>query len=112
MPAVKRWVSDWNDSCSTTARIAVPGDDATLFRGGMFPGGFTALHGAAFRGVYDLADLERSRFVVAPGQSGNPLSRLAWNFVQRWHDGGSISLVATPESVMARIRLLPDQERR
>ena len=96
----------------TTARIAVPGDDATLFRGGMFPGSFTALHGAAFRGVYDLADLERSRFVVAPGQSGNPLSRLAWNFVQRWHDGGSISLVATPESVMAKIRLLPDQERR
>ena len=35
---------------------------------------FAAVHGAGFRGVYDLADLARSRFIIAPGQSGNPLS--------------------------------------
>ena len=33
-----------------------------------------ARHAASFRGLYDLADLARSRFVAATGQSGNPLS--------------------------------------
>ncbi|MBS0560608.1 MAG: penicillin acylase family protein, partial [Proteobacteria bacterium] len=55
--------------------IATPGDDTTLDRGGTAPGtGFRSLHGASYRGVYDLADPDRSRFVVAPGQSGNPFS--------------------------------------
>jgi penicillin amidase len=39
--------------------------------------------------VYDLADLDRSLFMVAPGQSGNLLSRHARDFLTRWRDGGS-----------------------
>ena len=34
---------------------------------------FEAVHGASYRGVYDLADPDRSRFVIATGQSGNPV---------------------------------------
>ena len=58
----------------TTFRIASPGSDTTIDRGVPARGSFRSVHGAAFRAVYDLADLDRSLFVVAPGQSGNPLS--------------------------------------
>ncbi len=89
------------------AHIAAPGDDTTLFRGGMAGDGFSAMQGASFRGVYDLADLERSLFVVAPGQSGHPASSLARNFVQRWRDGGTITLGPQAAHVAATITLLP-----
>jgi len=88
-------------------RISVPGDDTTLFRGGMRGGSFVAVHGASYRGVYDLADLDRSLFVVAPGQSGNAVSSLAWNFVQRWRDGGTVTLGPAPAAVSAHIKLNP-----
>jgi penicillin amidase len=100
---------------ASEARIGVPGDDSTLFRAGMRPpppwGVFAAEHGAAFRGVYDLADLEHSLFVVAPGQSGHLLSPLARNFVQRWRDGAMIMIPAQPASVAARLTLTPLESR-
>jgi hypothetical protein len=45
--------------------------------------------------------------VVAPGQSGNAVSSLAWNFVQRWRDGGTVTLGPAPASVSAHIELNP-----
>jgi penicillin amidase len=87
-------------------RIAVPGDGDTLFRGAMRGGSFDSIHGAAYRGVYDLADLDRSVFVVSPGQSGNILSPLAWNFMQRWAEGGTVLLPRQPPSVGATLRLV------
>ncbi|MGH6792246.1 MAG: penicillin acylase family protein, partial [Methyloceanibacter sp.] len=50
------------------------------------------IHGPGYRAVYNLADLENSRFVIATGQSGNPLSPLYGSFVERWRDGDYISL--------------------
>jgi penicillin amidase len=88
-------------------RIPAPGDDSTLFRSGMHPGSFEPKHGASFRGVYDLADLERSLFLVAPGQSGHVLSPLARNFGQRWRDGGTVMIPARPDTVAARLSLTP-----
>ncbi len=88
-------------------RIAAPGDDFTLFRSGMRPGSFEATHGASFRSVYDLADLDHSLFLVAPGQSGHVLSPLARNFVQRWRDGGMVMMPARPDAVAARLTLTP-----
>jgi penicillin amidase len=89
------------------ARIQAPGDDSTLFRAGMRPGSFTAVDGASFRGVYDLADLDHSLFVVAPGQSGHVMSPLARNFVQRWRDGAMIMITARPDTVAVRLTLSP-----
>jgi penicillin amidase len=91
----------------TSASIDSPGDDTTVDRAGLRPGGFDAVHGPSFRGVYDLADLDRSRFVVAPGQSGHIVSSLARNFVQRWRDGGTVVLTETPPDVAAHIHLTP-----
>ncbi len=89
-----------------TRRIAQPGDDTTIFRGGSRPGTLDAVHGPAYRGVYDLADLDRSRFVIAPGQSGNPLSRHAGDMLVRWRDGGSVTIGAEAGSGDT-IRLMP-----
>ncbi|HUB46066.1 MAG TPA: penicillin acylase family protein, partial [Acetobacteraceae bacterium] len=91
----------------TTARIPSPGDDTTIDRGGPRFGDFSSVHGAAYRGVYDLADLDRSLFVVTPGQSGNPLSRYSRNFMTRWRDGATIMLGPKPESITATLHLTP-----
>jgi penicillin amidase len=89
-------------------RVAVPGDNTTLFRGGNGTlGDFTATHGAAYRGVYDLADLDRSRFVVTPGQSGNLLSPHAWDMLALWAAGRTITIADSPDRVTGTIRLAP-----
>jgi penicillin amidase len=90
-----------------TFSIAIPGDNSTLDRGGTPWDGFDAVHGPSFRGVYDLSDLDRSRFVMAPGQSGNPLSRHASDFLVRWRDGDTILLGAEPAVVAATVTLTP-----
>jgi penicillin amidase len=87
--------------------IAAPGDDSTVDRGAERWDNFDDVQGPSYRGVYDLADLERSRFVVAPGQSGNLLSRHARDFLRRWRDGDTITIGRVPDSVEATIRLLP-----
>ena len=69
----------------------MPGDGTTLDRGGTDEA-LKAVHGASYRGVYDLADLDRSLFMMAPGQSGNPLSRHARDFLTRWRDGAMVML--------------------
>ena len=91
----------------TEARIAAPGDDLTIDRGGVATDSFASIHGPEFRGVYDLADLDRSLFVIAPGQSGNPFSRQARNFVLRWRDGASVMLGPRPATVATHITLQP-----
>lgn len=91
----------------TTARIGVPGDDSTLFRGGGRLGTLESTHGPGYRGVYDLSDLDRSVFMAVPGQSGNLLSRHAHDFLARWHDGGTITLGPNAERTEARLRLDP-----
>jgi penicillin amidase len=72
-------------------------------------GSFAAVHGASFRGVYDLANLERSLFVVAPGQSGHVLTPLARNFVQLWRDGAMIMIPAQSDAVAVRLTLMPGE---
>jgi penicillin amidase len=90
----------------TSGRIAMPGDGTTLDCGGT-DAALQAVHGASFRGVYDLADLDRSLFMMAPGQSGNPLSRHAWDFLTRWRDGAMVMLPARPIEIAGVIRLEP-----
>ncbi len=53
------------------------------------------IHGAGYRGVYDLADLSRSRFVIATGQSGNPFSSHYRDFLPLWASGGHVTLDKT-----------------
>jgi penicillin G amidase len=90
-----------------TLSIPSPGDDSTIDRGGPAYKQFQSVHGAEYRGVYDLADLDRSLFMMAPGQSGNLLSRHARDFLTRWRDGATITLRPAPDATTATIRLTP-----
>jgi penicillin amidase len=87
--------------------IPSPGDDTTLDRGGPGRPGFTSVHGASFRAVYDLAVPDRSRFMLAPGQSGNVFSPHAGNFLVRWRNGDTILLGPDPAHVAATLTLTP-----
>ena len=90
----------------TTLTIPSPGDDTTLDRGA--PNArMESVHGASYRGVYDLADLDRSLFMLAPGQSGNPLRGHARDLLRRWRDGATLTLGREPASVAESIELTP-----
>jgi penicillin amidase len=91
----------------STLSIPTPGDDTTIDRGGYSYSQFQSVHGPEYRGVYDLADLDRSLFIMAPGQSGNPLSRHASDFLTRWRDGATITLGPKADATTATIQLTP-----
>ncbi len=75
--------------------IEQPGDDTTLFRGSARGPDWTSVHGPSYRGVYDLADLDRSVFALAPGQSGHPLRHAAGSLLSRWRDEARLRLGPT-----------------
>lgn len=76
---------------------------------------FTGVHGAGYRAVYDLADLAASRFMIVPGQSGNPLSTFYDHLLEPWRDGGWIRMGADRQQLRhqaeARLLLLPGEQR-
>ena len=75
--------------------ISMDGGDFTVSRGAIAGAGTRPLahvHGAGLRAVYDLADLRRSRFIIATGQSGNPLSVHYRDLMRSWRDGRSLRL--------------------
>ena len=69
-------------------RIPTPGDTYTVnvgrynLRDEKSP--FTNRHAASLRALYDLSNLENSRFIHSTGQSGNIFSPLYRNYSQRW----------------------------
>jgi penicillin amidase len=89
-----------------TVAVASPGDDNTVDRGGM-NAALQSVHGASYRGVYDLADLDRSLFMITPGQSGNSFSSHAGDFALRWRDGATITLGPHVARVKGTVQLTP-----
>ena len=71
--------------------ISSDGGGYTVNRGAMHINNserpFDNVHGAGFRAVYDLEDLRRSRFIIATGQSGNPVSGHYRDLMEDWRDG-------------------------
>lgn len=53
------------------------------------------------RTVIDLADLERSRYVIAGGQSGNPVSPHYADLLDQWRRGAGVPIAWSPDSVRA-----------
>jgi penicillin amidase len=72
---------------------------------------FASTHAASFRGLFDLADLDRSRFVAATGQSGSPLSRHYHDLTALWATGGSVPIARSADAYRSRaigqLRLVP-----
>jgi penicillin G amidase len=70
---------------------------------------FASTHAATFRGLYDLSDPARSRFVSSTGQSGSPLTPHYRDLTALWSDGASVTITgetATGEAI-GRLSLLP-----
>jgi penicillin amidase len=90
--------------------LATDGGDETVNRGGLSwrpPTPFSHRHGAGMRAIFDLSDLDESRFQIAAGQSGNPLSETYGNFAVRWRDGVFVKLVGDATEGRRRLTLNP-----
>jgi penicillin G amidase len=70
--------------------IPAPGGNDTVNVGAMAIGDpdhpFADIHGAGLRMILDFADLDGARFMVVPGQSGNPLSSHYADLLKPWRD--------------------------
>ena len=88
-------------------RQSTSGGDHTLNRGRTRGGPqgaadpFANVHGAGFRGVYDMADPEASVFIISTGQSGHPLSRHYDDLGVLWRRGEYIPMTLDPELARA-----------
>jgi penicillin amidase len=86
-------------------RIPTPGDTYTVnvgrynMRDEKAP--FANRHGASLRALYDLNNLENSRFMHSTGQSGNVLSPLYRNFSKRWAAVEYVPMLTRREAVEA-----------
>ena len=85
--------------------LSVPsgGGIYTLNRGGGFETPpdkpFARTHGPGFRGLYDLADPEKSRFMIATGESGHIFSPHYRDFLPLWNDVKSIPLTGSEDDL-------------
>ena len=75
----------------TAVEMATDGGHYTVNRGTPRFASETRLfghaHGAGLRAIFDLSDLDASRFMTAFGQSGNPLSPHYGDLTRPWRDG-------------------------
>jgi penicillin amidase len=60
---------------------------------------FARTHGAGIRGLYDLSDPEKSRFMITTGQSGNIVSPHYGDLVQLWNNVKSFPLTGSEEEL-------------
>lgn len=71
----------------------------------------THLDGSGYRAIYDLGDLENSRYMIATGQSGNFLSPHYGSFLTRWRDGNYIKIRGSRDALLKagapHLRLTP-----
>jgi penicillin G amidase len=83
--------------------VPLGGDANTVAQAGVRPLDPTANPSAIanHRTVIDLADPERSRYVLCGGQSGNPLSPHYADQFDLWRRGKSVPIPWSPEAVEA-----------
>jgi penicillin amidase len=98
----------------TRFRVPADGDFYTVNRGAsQFSDPkepFAAVHGAGYRAIYDLSNLDQSRFVITPGQSGHPLSRNWGDMTGLWANGHHVTLAGDRAQIAEdgeTLRLVP-----
>jgi penicillin amidase len=102
-----RWLADLS--------IESDGGDDTVSRGetrsGLSGRPYAHVNGSGFRAVYDLSNLDNSRFIIATGQSGNFLAAYYSDLSRPWRDGGYIRIAGNPDGIastaIARLSLRP-----
>ncbi len=96
-------------------RVPSPGDTYSVNVGRNTPANasepYASRHAASLRAIYDLADLDKSVYMLSTGQSGNRLSPLYENFAQRWSRAEYIPMsmqrVDAEADALGRLKLLP-----
>jgi penicillin amidase len=88
----------------TEIALPVGGDGFTVNVGGYVYSDddavFTDVHGASMRAVFDLADLDQSRFVWAPGQSGHLFSPHYDDMTAHWRDNDMVTITARRDVIV------------
>jgi penicillin amidase len=83
--------------------VASSGDFYALDRGGGFEPSpdhpFARDHAAGYRGIYDLGDPDKSRFVITTGESGHIFSPHYGDLVPLWNDVKSITLAGSQDDL-------------
>lgn len=94
--------------------IATDGGDETINRGSVTYQGqqpaarYEHRQGPGLRAIHDLSQpLGSSLFMIADGQSGNPLSEHYASFATAWRGGRYVKLVGETQDSAARLRLTP-----
>ncbi|WP_116134193.1 penicillin acylase family protein [Tropicimonas sp. IMCC34043] len=91
--------------------IEVPGSDSTPMNALYATSDFSVTLGASVRLVIEVGDWDNSRFINAPGQSGNVASEHYADLLVPWAKGGYFPLVYTENAINAaaqvRIEFLP-----
>jgi penicillin G amidase len=97
-------LAEWLDPSIATGGAMDTVDHApSLIRNDQHP--FRQTFGAGLRMITDLAAPEASKMIVAPGQSGNPLSPNYADLVQRWRNFGL--LVPGRAAAVSTLELVP-----
>ncbi|MFT4013501.1 MAG: penicillin acylase family protein [Paracoccus sp. (in: a-proteobacteria)] len=82
----------------TSGGVSTVAQAGVLGRG---PNPWLNVTGAAYRGVYDLADPDSSVFIISTGQSGHPLSRHYDDLAELWRRGEYIRMSLDPDLARA-----------
>lgn len=89
------------DGAFNLGPVLIGGDSNTVAQAGIQPlhplGNPAAI--ANHRTIIDLADVERSRYVIAGGQSGNPLSSHYGDLFELWQRGEGVPIAWSVEAV-------------
>jgi penicillin amidase len=95
----------------TDLKIPTDGGDYTVSRGATRPASegspHAHIHGAGYLlAIYDLKSPGNSRYVIATGQSGNPLSVHYRDFLKRWRDIAYVRLNESRDELERSARAL------
>jgi penicillin G amidase len=103
------WLGPWFD-----VRVAAGGDNTSVNVGAHSAAAsepFTGRYGPGYRAIYDLADPERSVFIITPGQSGHALSARYRDWSARWAQGEYVPMrterAAIEDGALGTLRLTP-----
>jgi len=93
------------------------GGDYTLNRGAMTHSGpdpYANVHASGLRAVFDLADLDRSMFIVSTGAVGHPLSEYYDNLAPLWRSGDLVPMSTDRKTIesgaLGTLVIAPDQD--
>lgn len=107
----------WPLSALVNIEHETSGGDYTLQRAktrGRGAEPYLNVHAAAYRAVYDFADLDRSVFIISTGESGHLLSRHYDDFAETWRSGEYVPMSMREDDVRAGalgvMRLSPPEE--